>query len=131
MRSRRQLIVMNRLADVQHTRRAAAESALARAHAAEAAARSAEEDAAHSAKEAEREWLEYLGTPNFSPEFGQALSAQLLNREGEVEAAALAFQQSSEDRVRREGEWQLQEARLRLQKASISRLSRELERRAD
>lgn len=131
MRDRRDLLLMKRLADVQRSRRAGAEAALSAARAAEAEARACEEEAARSTVSAEQEWLDHLGGRRFSPEFGMALSARLVERENEARAASLAARRSEEDCGRRESEWQTQEARVRIQQGSIAKLSRRLNRRAE
>jgi hypothetical protein len=131
MRDRGKLPLMVRLTAVQRAQRASAEAQLNVARAAEAAARIAEEEALQGSRAAERQWLDHVGAPGFSPEYGRALSTRLIGRQEEVETASLHLRNANDVCAARQGEWQKQEARVRLSEASVRRLKRKVERRTD
>ena len=131
MRERARLPLMVRLAAVQRAQRASAEAQLTVARAAEAAARIAEDEARESSRAAERQWLDHVRAPGFSPEYGRALSGRLIGREEEAQAAASHVREAGEVRAGRQQEWQRQEARVQLSEASVRRLKRKLERRIE
>jgi hypothetical protein len=131
MRERGKLPVMVRLAAVQRAQRASAEAQLAVARSAEAAARIAEDEALEGSRAAERQWLDHVRAPGFSPEYGLALSGRLIGREEDAQKAASQARQAGELCASRQGEWQRQEARVRLSEASLRRLKRQVERRTE
>jgi hypothetical protein len=131
MHERRQLPLMVRLTSVQRARRAAAESALAAASSAEKRAQRAEEAAREQSRVAELQWLDYVAEPGFSPEYSRSLSARLIDRDTAAAGAALRTRQQSVLRAARQQDWQLSEARVRLSEASVRRLRRKIERRAE
>ncbi|HEY0148106.1 MAG TPA: hypothetical protein VGB70_03805 [Allosphingosinicella sp.] len=131
MRDRARLPLMKSLAAVQRAQRASAEAQLFAAQAAEAAARSAEDEARATAAEAERHWLDHLAAPGFSPEYGRALSERLIGRHDEANIAAEHLRTATGLRSRREADWQKGEARVRLSEASVRRLKRRIDRRAE
>jgi hypothetical protein len=131
MRDRAKLPLMVKLASVQRVRKAAAEAALMAARAAEAAARTVEEEAVARTEAARREWGEHLSGAAFSPEFSRALAAHVIEREAAASSASLRLERSTEIAERRQEEWQVSDARNRSGENSLRRLRRRVRHRAE
>jgi hypothetical protein len=131
MRDRVKLPLMVKLASVQRVRKAAAEAALMSARAAEAAARSVEEEAVARTDAARLEWGEHLSRSAFSPEFSRALAARVIERETAASSASLRLERSTEIAERRQEEWQVSDARNRSGENSLRRLRRRVRHRAE
>lgn len=131
MRERGKLPLMVRLAAVQRAQRQSAQTQLAVARTAEAAARIAEEEALEGSRAAERQWLDHVGVAGFSPEYGRALSARLVGREEEAQTASLHLRNARQTCEARQSEWQTQEARVRHSENSVRRLKRRIDRRTE
>lgn len=129
MRDRRNLGMMERLLSVQQVKRASAEAALAAARSEEQEARLAEDNARSASLTAERHWLDHLARSGFSPEYGRALSALLIERETETGQAAAATLRQGEICGEKEQVWQRSEALLRHSEAATRRLRRKVMRK--
>jgi hypothetical protein len=131
MRDRIKLPLMVRLASVQRVKKAAAEAALMSARQAESQAADAEAEAKAKTEAAQLEWGEHISGAAFSPEFSGALAALVIERETEASSASLRRQRAGELAARRQGDWQLSEARSRSGEESLRRLRRRVRRRAE
>ncbi len=131
MRERRRLLALGQIAAVQRARRMGAEAALAESAEAEARSRREEEAAQLLVQDARQEWGAYLAKSGFSPQYHSALSGRIVVREQEQSVRAQAAAKAAEDRSRRELEWQVLEAQVRVGETSMKRLRRKLARRVD
>jgi hypothetical protein len=131
MRDRRKLEVMGKLASVQRVRKAAAEAALMTARAAEAQARAEEKETKSRTEAAEREWGDHVSGAGFSPEFGGALAARIVERDAAASQAAKSAERASEITARRQGDWQLSDARSRSGEESLRKLRRRVNARIE
>jgi hypothetical protein len=122
---------MVRLASVQRVKKAAAEAALLSAQSAEAQAAAAEQEARAQSEAAQAEWSEHLAGPAFSPEFGGALAARVIGREREESSATKRSARAAEIAARRQGDWQLSEARSRSGEESLRKLRRRVRQRSE
>ena len=131
MRDRIKLPLMVRLASVQRVRKAAAEAALMSARLAEAQALTAEEEAKARTDAAQLEWGEHISGGGFSPEFSGALAARVVEREQEASNASQRSERAAQNTARRQGDWQVSEARSRSGEESLRRLRRRVRRRLE
>jgi hypothetical protein len=122
---------MGKLASVQRVRKAAAEAALIIARAAEAEARADEEEAKSRTEAAEREWMEHVSGAGFSPELGGALAARVVERDAAALQAGKRAERASEISARRQGDWQLSDARSRSGEDSLRKLRRRVSARSE
>ena len=114
-----------KLVQVQHVRRAAADMALAAAREDEARTMSLRDEARASASLAAADWSCFLAKPGFAPDYIQALAGRLLVRELTVTAATERYQNAADVHVRRQQDWRLSEALVRLSEASLDRAKRD------
>ena len=131
MRDRVKLPLMVRLASVQHIKKAAAEAALMSARAAEAQARTVEDEAKARTEAAQLEWSEHVSRGAFSPEFSRALAAQVIDGEKAASSASARRERATEIVGRRKDDWQASDARKRSGDASLRRLRRRVQQRAE
>jgi len=122
---------MARLASIQRVKKAAAEAALVSARDAESKACAAEEEARAQTEAAQLEWGAHLSGDTFSPEFGGALASLVIRSETEASNASVLSERAAELVARRQGDWQLAEARSRSGEESLRRLRRRARRRAE
>ena len=122
---------MDRLASVQRAKKAGAEAALLSARLAEAEASAAEEEAKARTEAAQFEWGAHLSGAAFSPEFSGALASLLIQSETEASDASGRRARAAELAARRQGDWQLSEARSRSGEEALRRLRRRVRRRAE
>lgn len=131
MRDRAKLPLMVRLASVQRVKKAAAEAALMSARHAESNARAVKEDARAQTEAAQLEWGAHLSGATFSPEFSGALASLVIWSETEASNASVLSERAAELAARRQGDWQLAEARSRSGEESLRRLRRGVRRRTE
>lgn len=131
MRDRARLGLMVRLASVQRVKKAAAEAALLSARHAESQALAAEEEAKARTEAAQLEWGAHVSGAVFTPEFGGALAALVIRTETEATDASLRSERAAGLAARRQGDWQVSEARSRSGEESLRRLRRRVRRRAE
>lgn len=131
MRERRKLGLMAQLNQVERAKRTAAEAALHAARAAEEKARSEEDEARKRTAAAHQQWLDHIARPGFSPEYSRSLSTIVIVRENEAADAALRTQIVADISLKKQSDWQAQEARVRLSDGSVRHLRRKVARRSE
>lgn len=131
MRERDKLNMMAQLSEVQRAKRTGAEAALHAARSSEKEARREEEAARERTLAAQQQWLEHIGRSGFSPEYSSSLSIIVIARENEAAEAAVRTRIASDLCLRKQSDWQAQEARVRLSEDSVRRLRRKVERRRE
>jgi hypothetical protein len=122
---------MVRLASVQRVKKAAAEAALLSARLAEAEALTAEQEAKARTEAAQLEWGAHLSGAAFSPEFSGALASLVIQSETQASDASGRRARAAELAARRQGDWQLSDARSRSGEDSLRLLRRRVRRRAE
>jgi cell division septum initiation protein DivIVA len=119
------------LLEVQRARRAAAESALMSARAAEAEAREREAAAMARAAASAESWQHYLSKPGFAPDYARLLSADLVARETDAAAAGSARRTAEALHEARIDDWRQREAQLRSGTSGLADLRRDDHRRRE
>jgi hypothetical protein len=114
-----------KVVEVQRARRAGAEVALGAARDAEALARIDEEAAVEKVSAAQDDWLAFLDEPGFAPDYARALAARLVARESVATDAQETRQAAAIEHARREQDWRLAQANMKLTEAGLTRARRD------
>ncbi len=122
---------MVRLAAVQRVKQPAAEAALMSARQVESQARAAEAEAKAKTETAQLEWGAHISGTTFSPELSGALAALVIRAGTEAADASFRAARAVELAARRQGDWQMSDARSRSGDESLRRLRRRVRRRAE
>ena len=131
MRERSKLNMMAQLSEVQRAKRTGAEAALHAARSSEKEARREEDEARDRTVAAQQQWLDHIRRSGFSPEYSRSLSVIVMARENEAADAAVRTRIASDMCLKKQSDWQAQEARVRLSEDSVRRLRRKVERRRE
>jgi hypothetical protein len=115
--------------ELQRARRSGARESLEKARLLEQAARDEEARAQAQVQAAHEQWIDFVSSPGFSPEYSRVLADRLIESDARVAQSAARTHVAADLRAGRQREWQQLEAQVRSGERSLKRLKRDLDRR--